>query len=438
MQELANSHSMRNKILSLMTQNGLEDDCYLEMLDYTIDLFESQGLGTEYYGYHNINHELEVTYVSLLTINQEKIKLTEEDKKYLYVAALFHDFDPQKNVDKPHEESVLKFISTDKKLQKSLTFAKIDLEIIKVLILRTTYPWSGQIRKDAEIEIKKCFERSDITKNNQETQKHLMELGRYLSVVDRISGYLLGDFTKAMEMAKMNAHALAWRPSVIIRSAVAYFEEILNKETSMSKAILKALPKEMRKNFFDTVLSFMRIRQQEVSIQADYAYENLKLIPIIENQRQHENQEFVQTLFDIFLELPKPLQFGKEDFKKSIEDPETIINTLRLNDPNGEIVGFSKGGPLEKYQLREEIRDENFGLKNTIFLEPLALKMGYWGLRGGSEMRHMFIMQAHSMKYKYLTSFALRDVIKARIDKEQAEFVTLFDPERWDYYRVKL
>ena len=429
---------MRNEILSQMAQNGLEDDCYVEMLDYTIDLFESQGLGTEYYGYHNIYHELEVTYVSLLAINQEKIQLTEEDKKYLYVAALFHDFDPEKSVDKPHEKRVIKFISMDKKLQKLLISAKIDLEIIKVLILRTTYPWSGKIKEVAEKEVKQCFERSEITRKNLELQQHIMEMGEYLSIVDRISGYALGDFTKSMEMAKMNAHALAWRPSVIIRSAVAYFEEILNKETSMSKAILKALPKEMRKNFFDTVLSFMRIRQQEVSIQADYAYENLKLIPIIENQRQHENQEFVQTLFDIFLELPKPLQFGKEDFKKSIEDPETIINTLRLNDPNGEIVGFSKGGPLEKYQLREEIRDENFGLKNTIFLEPLALKMGYWGLRGGSEMRHMFIMQAHSMKYKYLTSFALRDVIKARIDKEQAEFVTLFDPERWDYYRIKL
>lgn len=429
---------MRNEILSQMAQNGLEDDCYVEMLDYTIDLFESQGLGTEYYGYHNIYHELEVTYVSLLAINQEKIQLTEEDKKYLYVAALFHDFDPEKSVDKPHEKRVIKFISMDKKLQKLLISAKIDLEIIKVLILRTTYPWSGKIKEVAEKEVKQCFERSEIARSNLELQQHIMGMGEYLSIVDRISGYALGDFTKSMEMAKMNAHALAWRPSVIIRSAVAYFEEILNKETSMSKAILKALPKEMRKNFFDTVLSFMRIRQQEVSIQADYAYENLKLIPIIENQRQHENQEFVQTLFDIFLELPKPLQFGKEDFKKSIEDPETIINTLRLNDPNGEIVGFSKGGPLEKYQLREEIRDENFGLKNTIFLEPLALKMGYWGLRGGSEMRHMFIMQAHSMKYKYLTSFALRDVIKARIDKEQAEFVTLFDPERWDYYRIKL
>ena len=81
MQKFANTHSMRNEILSLMTQHGLEDDCYLEMLDYTIDLFESRGLGTEYYGYHNINHELEVTYVSLLAINQEKIQFTEEDKK---------------------------------------------------------------------------------------------------------------------------------------------------------------------------------------------------------------------------------------------------------------------------------------------------------------------------------------------------------------------
>ena len=438
MQEFANAYSMRNKILSLMTQHGLEDDCYLEMLDYTIDLFESQGLGTEYYGYHNINHELEVTYVSLLAINQEKIQLTEEDKKYLYVAALFHDFDPQKNVDKPHEESVLKFISTDKKLQQSLTFAKIDLEIIKVLILRTTYPWSGEIRKNAEIEIKKCFERSEIAKNNQQTQKHIMELGRYLSVIDRISGYLLGDFTKAMEMAKMNAHALAWRPSIIVRTSVAYFEELLNKETLMLKAILKELPKEMRKNFFDTILSFMRIREQEVSIQANYSYENLKLIPTIENQSIQEDAEFAQTLYDIFLELPKPLQFGKENFKESIKNPETIINTLRLNNNKGEIVGFAKGGPLETYQLREEIRDENFGLKNTVFLEPLALKMGYWGLRGGSEMRHLFIMQAHSMKYKFMTSFALRDVIRARIDKEEAEFVQVFDPERWDYYRVRL
>jgi len=421
-----------------MAQHNLEDDYFVEMLDYTIDLFESQGLGTEYYGYHNINHELEVTYVSLLAINQEKIKFSKEDKKYIYVAALFHDFDPQKSVDKPHEKSVLKFISSDNKLQKLMTDAGIDLEIVKALILRTTYPWKGDIKKDAESDIEQCFERSESTRNNQQFQKHIMEMGWYLSVVDRVSGYALGNFSAAMEKAKMNAHALAWRPSLIVRNAVAYFEELLNAETSMSKVILKTLPKEMRKNFFNTVLSFMKIRQQEITIQADYSYENLKLIPTIENTSTQKDPNFTETLFNIFLELPKPLQFGKENFKESINEPDTIINTLRLNDRDGEIVGFSKGGPLEKYQLREEVRDENYGLKNTVFLEPLALKMGYWGLRGGSEMRHLFIMQAHSMKYKHLTSFALRDVIKARIDKEDAEFVTQFDPERWDYYRIKI
>lgn len=429
---------MRNEILSLMVQNGLEDDCYIEMLDYTIDLFESQGLGTKYYGYHNINHELEVTYISLLAATQEKVKLTLEDIKYLFIAALFHDFDPQKSVDKPHEESVLRFISMDKKLRDLLISANVDLEIIKVLILRTTYPWSGDLKKNALSQINQCFENSELTKNNKQFQEHIMQMGWYLSVVDRVSGYALGDFSKAMEMAKMNAHALAWMPSLIVRSAVAYFEELLNKETDMAKGILKVLPKEMRKNFFDTVLSFMRIRQQEITIQANYAYDNLKLVPTIESMTTRNDSDFIKNLYEIFLELPTPLQFGKKDFEKSVKDPEIILNTLRLNTKDGEIVGFSKGGPLETYNLREEIRDENYGVGNTVFLEPLALKMGYWGLKGGSEMRHLFIMQAHSMKYKYLTSFALRDVIRARIDREQAEFVTLFDPERWDYYRIKI
>ena len=438
MQQFATPHHMRNEILSIMTQRGLEGDCYVEMLDYTIDLFESQVLGADYYGYHNINHELEVTYVSLLAANQQKVEVSFEDLKYLYIAALFHDFDPQKSVDKPHEESVLKFISMDRKLRELINAAGVDLEIIKAMILRTTYPWAGDLKKNAEQQIKQCFQDSELTRNNQQYQQHIMEMGWYLSAVDRISGYALGDFGKAMEMAKMNAHALAWKPSLIVRSSVAYFEELLNKETDMVKAILKELPKEMRKNFFDTVLSFMRIRQQEIAIQADHSYENLKLVPTIENMATRNDPEFIKILYDIFLELPRPLQFEKENFEKTVRDSQIILNTLRLNDKDGEIVGFAKGGPLENYKLREEIRDENYGLSNTVFLEPLALKMGYWGLKGGSEMRHLFIMQAHSMRYRFMTSFALRDVIRSRVDKEQAEFVTLFDPERWDYYRIKI
>jgi len=433
-------HPLRNEILSLIVESGLDEDCYIEMLDYTIELFETQGLGAEYYGYHNINHELEVTYVALLAANMNHVldDFTKEDVKYLYVSALFHDFDPQKNVDKPHEESVLKFISMDKKLRRLLDEAKLDLEIIKILILRTTYPWSGELKENAKMQIQQCFRNSELTKNNVTFQEHILHLGWYLSVVDRVSGYTLGNFSKAMEMAKMNAHALAWRPSLIVRSSVAYFEELLNKETEMCKIVLKSLPKPMRKNFFDTVLSFMNLRQQEITVQADYAYENLRLVPTIEQIETRKDPDFIKLLFSIFKELPTPLQFEKENFEESVKNPEIILNTLRLNDCKGEIVGFAKGGLLETYQLRPEIKDENYGLKNTIFLEPLALKMGYWGLQGGSEMRHLFIMQAHAMKYKFLTSFALRDVIRARVEKEKAEFVALFDPERWDYYRIKI
>lgn len=429
---------MRKKIVDVMIQNELEEDCFIEMLDYVIDLFENQGLGSEYYGYHNINHELEVTYVSLLAVNQEQVKLTKSDIRHLYVAALLHDFDPEKSVDKPHEKSVLKFILTDKKLQELIKIAKIDLEIVKVLILRTTYPWKGEIKDEAELQVKDCFQNSDLTRNNQELQQHIMKIGEYLSVVDRISGYALEDFSKGMEMAKMNAHALAWRPSLIVRRAVGYFEDLLSNETVTTKGVLKVLPNIMRKNFFDTVLSFMKIRQQEITIQADCAYENLKLVPTIESMKLRQDAEFIKELYDIFLELPRPLQFSRENFEETIKDPQIVLNTLRLNNKNGEIVGFAKGGALENYDLREEIRDENFGLSNTIFLEPIAVKMGYWGLRGGSEMRHMFIMQSHSMKYKYMTSFALREVIQARVNNENAEFVEQFDPERWDYYRIEI
>ena len=197
LQQFANTHPMRKKILNLMIQNELDDDYFIEMLDYTIDLFESQGLGSDYYGYHNINHELEVTYVSLLAVKQDIVKLSELDIKYLYVAALFHDFDPQKSVDKPHEESVLKFIESDKKLSQLIKNVNIDLEIIKVLILRTTYPWDGELKKNAELEIKICFQNSEQTRNDVQRQQHIMKIGEYLSVVDRIKWLCSRGFFKS-------------------------------------------------------------------------------------------------------------------------------------------------------------------------------------------------------------------------------------------------
>ncbi|HET8719658.1 MAG TPA: hypothetical protein VFM64_01530, partial [Candidatus Nitrosotenuis sp.] len=441
MQRVTTTQTLRDEIIELARSCGLDRPCFTNMLDYTINLFESQGLGKDYYGYHNITHELEVTYVSLIVLKWKSIlnDIKKEDFKYLFASALFHDFDPQKSVDKPHEDNVIKFLTHDNKVRQLCDDAQIDIDIIKALILRTTYPWKGKLKEHAESQMTEFFNKSGITQGDKQLQDYYMRLGWLLSVIDRISGYSLGDFANAMDMAKKNAHALAWHPSLIVKRSVAYFEDLLNDEAEMCDTVLRALPKHMRKNFMGVVTGFLNLRQQEIKIQSDYLYENLRLVPKIESMKIRNDPNYVNTLLEIYNELPTPLQIDKEHFGNTIKDTNTILNTLRLGNSDGPIIGFAKGGPLENYQLRQEIIDPNYGKGNTIFLEPIALKMGYWGLQGGSEMRHLFTMQAHSMNYKFLTSFALRNVIQRRIENnEKAEFVTRFDPERWDYYRIEL
>ena len=434
-------HPLKNKILEVLESAGIEKiPCYSRMLDYTIEIFETQGIGREYYGYHNIDHELEVTYITLLAAAWEKKiqKLKQEDMEYLYAAALFHDFDPQKSVDRPHEESVVQFISLDRELKKLIDEAGLDLDIITALILRTSYPWTGEFKQKPESLMKECFQRSEITRDNQEKQSHFEELGWFLSVADRIGGYAIGDFSDAMEKAKKNAHAFAWHQSSIVRMSVNYFETLLNNETQMSKRVLHALPTEMRKNFMDTVLAFMKLRQEEIRIESKFEYENQKFQTKVDLVEERASDYYINALTAIYNELPRPLQLQKFGFAKSILDPSTIVTTLRLNDGNDTIVGYAKGGPLENYQLYAGIKDENFGKKNTIFLEPIAMRMGYWGLGGGTRLRKVFSLLANTKRYRYLTSFALRDLIQKKMGSENVEFVTMLDPEHWDYYRVDL
>jgi hypothetical protein len=434
-------HPLKNKIQELLVSSGIEKTaCYNKMLDYTIEIFETQGLGSDYYGYHNIDHELEVTYITLLAATWEKKlqKLDQSDVEYLYTAALFHDFDPQKSIDRPHEESVIQFISLDKELKKLIDESGLDIEIIMALILRTSYPWTGEFKEKPEMLMKECFERSKIARNNPERQSHYTELGWFLSVADRIGSYAIGDFSVAMEKAKKNAHAFAWHQSIIVRMSVNYFETLLNNESKMCRRILHALPAETRRNFMETVLSFMSLRQEEIRIESKFEYENQKFQTKVDSLEERSSDEFINAITSIYNELPQPLQLQKFGFAKSIVDTNTILTTLRLSDDNDTIIGYAKGGPLENYQLYAEIEDENYGKQNTIFLEPIAMKLGYWGLGGGTRLRKVFSLLANTKRYRYLTSFALRDLIQKKMGSENVEFVAMLDPEHWDYYRVDL
>ena len=430
-------NTLKASILEVLRDSGLGEKVYADMLDYTIELFESQGLGTDYYGYHNVVHELETAYATLIAVRGDRSGMfSGSDIGYMYAAALLHDFEPQKDTDKPLEAGVLEFIGNDKRIRRLVDDAGLDMNVIASLILRTAYPFEGRTRERAEREIGQCH---DMAGMDAEGRIRNIRMGWFLSILDRVCGYALGPFAKAMEMAKMNAHALGWHPHVIAQRSVSYFERILNEETEMTRLVLGSLPQEMRRCFMSNVLAFFELRRDEIRIQTEHVYENLKLNPFIEKHNTLSDPGFADELEAIYNELPRPLQIAPHTFRETIRDPDFVINTLRLGSSDGKIIGFAKGGPLEKYQLRPEINDENSGSGNTVFLEPIALKTGYWGLGGGSGMRNMFAMQAHSRHYRYLTSFALRDVIQKRINGGEAiEFVTKFNPERWDYYRIEI
>ena len=177
---MLDEHPLKEKIVELLDSSGIEKiDLYRKMLDYTIEIFETHGLGRDYYGYHNIDHELEVTYITLLAaIWENKIqRLDKNDLKYLFVAALFHDFDPQKSVDRHHEESVIQFIELNKGLKKIIEEADLDINIIKALILRTSYPWIGEFKQKPEMQMKEYFQNSKLTKDDPQKQAHFEELG---------------------------------------------------------------------------------------------------------------------------------------------------------------------------------------------------------------------------------------------------------------------
>ena len=437
---ISNIAYLKNEVIRLAEKNGFNEPCYKIMLDYTINNLQSSGLGEKYYGYHNIDHLLEIPLGVLLVGDSKQIpNLSSEDLKYLFVSAIFHDFEPNKIIDKPSEDNVLKHLSSDHIIKNLITQSGADFEIIKAMILRTAYPWSGEVKENGEKSIQKCFENSKFIKNNPEKQEHYIWLGWLLSVIDRMTSYALGDFSKAMHVAKMNSHALGWHPEVLAQRSVAYFDDLIKNELKMSNLVLQCLSKDMSDNFMKNVQSFTELRDQEIKIQNDFANKKLKFVTKMEHMKIKQDIKFINHLNSIFLQLPRPLRFNENNFIESLTDSETVLTTLRLNTLDGSIIGFAKGGPLENYKLRSEINDLNHGKRNTIFLEPIAVNMGYWGLGAGHRLRQSFLMQAHTMNYDFLTSFAFRDVIASRVNgMEKAEFVTKFDPERWDYYRVSL
>ena len=455
---IAKEAVLKDKIIHLGTSMGLQDKWINSILRHAVSEFSKKGLGSDYYGYHNIDHELEAAYITLLAFNNNNnngvnievndnsnnnyIKL-QDDIKYLFVAALFHDYDPLKQFDKPHEDSVEWFLRSDKRIKRFIDDIEINIDIVIAIIHRTAYPFRGKIAEHAKKRMQELFTRAGIPENDTLKREHYERLGWFLSVSERIAGYTLGNFERAMELARRNAHALGWHPSLINEESVKYFSS-LKEEKKMFECVLDGLPEIYRNNLFNNIQAFRVAWQQEIDIRNSIRSSKITLVPVVENRIDNNKdddyqQSLVGSILDIHKQLPAPIRVEKQKFRNMLSDSHTILITLRINDNSGEIVGYAKGGPLENYQLRRGTYDGNLGKNNTAYMEYMSIKPGYWGATGGHLLRIEFLKQAKHRGYTFVTSYVHRHVILHRINEgEDIEIVQKYDPDKLDYYRIDL
>ena len=433
---------LKNRIIQVGNSLGISTKWLDKTMEHAITEFSINGLGVDYYGYHNIKHELEATYFTLLAVFGQKNNNRSNifdlmDVKYLFTSALYHDFDPLKRFEKPNEDAVESYIRNDKKIKESIDEAGLDIDIVIAIIHRTAYPFQDEIAEHAIARMNQLFTDAGIPNNDTKKRKHYEDLGWFLSVSERVAGYALDGFEHALELARRNAHGLGWHPSRINKESVKFFS-LLNKEKEMLDFVLGGISEKYKENFQNNIEKFKELFLKEIEIRNAVRKGEINLLFISEDK--NINQITLSEILSLYKELNNPIEINNEKkFARSTKHSKTILVTLRLNEINGTVIGFAKGGPLEYYKLRRGTVEENFGQKNTIFLERINIKTGYWGESGGHNLRMKFLTEAKRNGYKYVTGYVHRDVLIRRINNgEPIKIIQKYDPDKLDYYRLSL
>jgi hypothetical protein len=433
---------LKNRIMQVGNSLGISTKWLDKTMEHAITEFSINGLGVDYYGYHNIKHELEATYFTLLAVfgqkNDNRSNIFDlMDVKYLFTSALYHDFDPLKRFEKPNEDAVESYIRNDKKIKESIDEAGLDIDIVIAIIHRTAYPFQDEIAEHAIARMNQLFTDAGIPNNDTKKRKHYEDLGWFLSVSERVAGYALDGFEHALELARRNAHGLGWHPSRINKESVKFFS-LLNKEKEMLDFVLGGISEKYKENFQNNIEKFKELFLKEIEIRNAVRKGEINLLFISEDK--NINQITLSEILSLYKELNNPIEINNEKkFARSTKHSKTILVTLRLNEINGTVIGFAKGGPLEYYKLRRGTVEENFGQKNTIFLERINIKTGYWGESGGHNLRMKFLTEAKRNGYKYVTGYVHRDVLIRRINNgEPIKIIQKYDPDKLDYYRLSL
>ncbi|HEY7734394.1 MAG TPA: hypothetical protein VIB07_06335 [Nitrososphaera sp.] len=430
---------LKDRIIELGTTMGLQDRWLRRIIRHAVSEFSKKGLGADYYGYHNIDHELEAAYFTLLAAKHqlESNRFSDRDVRYLFVTALFHDYDPLKAFDKPNEDSIERFIRSDPKIRKFIAEVELSLDIVTAMMHRTAYPFRDEIAANAKKRMSTLFTDAGIPEGDTATRKKYDDLGWFLSVAERVAGYALGDFEHSKDLAARNAHALNWHPSVINERSAKYFD-LLKDEKEMFDRVMEGVPHEYREVFFGNVETFRDTLMIEREFR-NLVKNQLMLVSEVERCGAKLESYIQESILGILREQPLLVPADERIFRKSLRSEDAILITLRINDKVGDVVGYAKGGPLEKCRLRRGTYDRNVGKGNTAYLEGISIKPGFQDGSGGHMLRMSFLDEAIKHGYRFVTGYAHRDVVIKRITRgENIEIVQKYDPDKLDYYRADL
>ncbi|MCI0560045.1 MAG: hypothetical protein MN733_16270, partial [Nitrososphaera sp.] len=216
-----------------------------------------------------------------------------------------------------------------------------------------------------------------------------------------------------------------------------YFD-LLKDEKEMFDRVMEGVPREYKEVFFGNVETFRDTLMLEKELR-DLVKSRLMMVSVVEKCGADLEPYVQESVFNILREQPMLVPADEKMLSKSLSAKDSILISLRINDKVGDIVGFAKGGPLEKCRLRRGTSDHNVGKGNTAYLEGISIKPGFWGETGGHLLRMRFLDEAIRHGYRFVTGYAHRDVVIQRITRgENIQIVQKYDPDKLDYYRADL
>jgi hypothetical protein len=187
-----------------------------------------------------------------------------------------------KQLDKPHEDAVEHIVRNDPRIQQFVRDVGLNINIVLALIYRTAYPFRGEIAEHVTARMKELFDAAGINEEDLPTRTRFTNMGWFLSVAERIAGYALGDFHHAMDLARRNAHALGWHPSVINERSVQFFSA-LKEEKEMFDKVMGSVPEQYKQTFFNNAEAFRKGWIEELELKS-LMTNKMKMTTVIEGK----------------------------------------------------------------------------------------------------------------------------------------------------------